>query len=77
MGSPRYNGNSLGSSRVCSEKLVSIFMSPWGGLSFPEPIQLPRLEEGPVEMHEGGMPHLRGGVSNEGSHFGFAVGKVH
>ena len=77
MGSSRYNGNGLGSSRLRSEKLVSISVSPRGGLSLPEPIQLPRLEEGSVEMHEGGMPRMRGGVSNEGSHFGFAVGKVH
>jgi len=35
VGSSRYNGAGLGSSRVRSEKLVSIFVSPWGGLSLP------------------------------------------
>ncbi len=56
---------------------MSISVSPRGSLGLPEPIQLPRLEERSVEMHEGGVPHLRGGLSNEGSHLGFAVGKVH
>jgi hypothetical protein len=28
-------------------------------------------------VYEGGMPHLRGGLPNEGSNFGFALGKVH
>jgi len=47
-----------------------------GSLGLPKPIQLPRFEERSFEMHKGGMPHLCGGLSNEGSHFGFAMGEV-